>query len=202
MTVSNHRPFTYPEGRIDISPDAHIREGAVKYTDYAINRFLLESSKKPWYNNTIFIIVSDHCAGSAGSVELPVTGYHIPMLIFAPGILKQPAIVDRLMAQIDIPPTILGLLNFSYKSKFMGQDIFNLPAGKEKAFISTYQGLGFIQDKRVIIQSPVRKVRQFKPDFNTGTATEETVDESLAKKAIAYYQVASWLIKHKKYSRN
>ena len=90
------------------------------------------SSKKPWYNNTIFIIVSDHCAGSAGSVELPVTGYHIPMLIFAPGILKQPAIVDRLMAQIDIPPTILGMLNFSYKSKFMGQDIFNLPAGKKK----------------------------------------------------------------------
>lgn len=202
MTVSNHRPFTYPAGRIDISPETHIREGAVKYTDYAINRFLKESSKKPWFNNTIFIIVSDHCAGSAGSVELPVTGYHIPMLIYAPAIIKQPVVVDRLMAQIDIPPTILGMLNFSYKSKFMGQDIFNLPAGKEKAFISTYQGLGFIQDDRLVIQSPVRKVKQFKPDFKTGSAIEEPTNDSLVKKAIAYYQVSSWLFKNKKYNRN
>jgi phosphoglycerol transferase MdoB-like AlkP superfamily enzyme len=122
MTVSNHRPYTYPEGRIDISPNTHSREGAVKYTDYAINRFLKESSSKPWYNNTIFVIVADHCAGSAGSVELPVTGYHIPLLIFAPGIIKQPQVVDRLMAQIDIPPTILGMLRFRYKTKFFGQD--------------------------------------------------------------------------------
>jgi phosphoglycerol transferase MdoB-like AlkP superfamily enzyme len=202
MTVSNHRPFTYPAGRIDISPDAHIREGAVKYTDYAINRFLKESSKKPWFNNTIFVIVADHCAGSAGSVELPVTGYHIPMLFYAPAIIKQPATVDRLMAQIDIPPTILGMLNFSYKSKFMGQDIFNIKPGKEKAFISTYQGLGFIENGKLIIQSPVKKLKQFKPDFKTGSATEEPLNDSLAKKAVAYYQVATWLFKNKKYSKN
>jgi phosphoglycerol transferase MdoB-like AlkP superfamily enzyme len=201
MTVSNHRPFTYPQNRIDISPDAHIREGAVKYTDYAINRFLKESAKKPWFNNTIFIIVADHCAGSAGSVELPVTGYHIPMLIYAPAIIKEPKIVDRLMAQIDIPPTILGMLHFNYKSKFMGQDIFNLPAGKEKAFISTYQGLGFIENGHLVIQSPVRKLKQFKPDFKTGSAVEEPLNDSLAKKAIAYYQVASWLFKNKKYTK-
>ncbi|GEO08971.1 sulfatase [Segetibacter aerophilus] len=202
MTVSNHRPFTYPEGRIDISPDNHVREGAVKYTDYAINRFLKESLAKPWFNNTIFVIVADHCAGSAGSVELPVTGYHIPMLMYAPAIIKQPMVVDRLVAQIDIPPTILGMLNFSYKSKFLGQDIFNLREGKEKAFISTYQGLGFIENERLVIQSPVRKIKQFKPNFATGSATEERVTDSLAKKAIAYYQVSSWLFKNKRYNRN
>ncbi len=202
MTVSNHRPYTYPEGRIDISPDTHTREGAVKYTDYAINRFLKESSSKPWYNNTIFVIVADHCAGSAGSVELPVTGYHIPMLIFAPGTIKQPQVVDRLMAQVDIPPTILGMLSFDYKSKFFGQDIFNLPAGKEKAFISTYQGLGFIQNKHLIIQSPIKKVKEYIPDFQTGSAVEAPLNDSLTKKAIAYYQVASWLIKNKRYNKD
>jgi phosphoglycerol transferase MdoB-like AlkP superfamily enzyme len=201
MTVSNHRPFTYPEGRIDISPETHSREGAVKYTDYAIGRFLKESSTKPWYNNTIFVIVADHCAGSAGNVELPVTGYHIPLLIFAPGIIKQPQVVERMTAQIDIPPTILGMLRFNYKSKFFGQDIFNLPEGKEKAFISTYQGLGFLQGDRLVIQSPVKKVKQFKPNFETGSAVEEKIDEALEKKAIAYYQVASWLIKNKRYDK-
>lgn len=202
MTVSNHRPYTYPKGRIDIDPDSHTREGAVKYTDYAINKFIRESSAKPWYSNTIFIIVSDHCAGSAGSVELPVTGYHIPMIIFAPAIFKQPQVVDRLTAQIDIPPTILGLLNISYRSKFFGQDIFNIPQGKEKAFISTYQGLGFIQNKNLIIQSPVKKVKQYLPNFGNGKANEVPLTDSLAKKAIAYYQAAAWLIKHKQYNKN
>lgn len=202
MTVSNHRPYTYPEGRIDISPGTHTREGAVKYTDYAINRFLKESSAKPWYGNTIFIIVADHCAGSAGSVELPVTGYHIPLLFFAPGIIKQPQVQERLIAQIDIAPTILGMLHFRYKSKFLGQDFFNLPAGKEKAFISTYQGLGFIQHERLILQSPVKKIKEYIPDFKTGAAAETPLQDSLAKKAIAYYQVAAWLIRNKHYTKN
>ncbi len=136
MTVSNHRPFTYPEGRIDIDPDSHTREGAVKYTDYAINKFIKEAATKPWYSNTIFIIVADHCAGSAGSVELPVTGYHIPMLIFAPGIIEKPQKIDRMMAQIDIAPTLLGMLHFNYRSKFMGRDIFRLGKGE-----SLYQHL-------------------------------------------------------------
>jgi phosphoglycerol transferase MdoB-like AlkP superfamily enzyme len=201
MTVSNHRPFTYPEGRIDIPPSAQIREGGVKYTDYAINRFLKESSSKPWYNNTIFIIVADHCAGSAGNVELPVTGYHIPMLIFAPGIIKQPQVVDKLMSQIDIAPTILGMLHFNYKSKFFGNDIFKLEEVKEKAFISTYQGLGYIENQKLVIQSPIKKVRQYKPDFVTGASVEEPVEPALAKRAIAYYQVASWLIKNKRYNK-
>ena len=201
MTVSNHRPFTYPAGRIDIDPATQSREGGVKYTDYAINRFLKESSSKPWYDSTIFIIVADHCAGSAGIVELPVTGYHIPMLIFAPGIIKTPQIVDRMIAQIDIAPTVLGMLHLNYKSKFLGQDIFNLPQGKERAFISTYQGLGFLENGNLLIQSPVKKIRQFKPNFSTGTAKEINVDEPFMKKAIAYYQVASWMILHHKYSK-
>jgi phosphoglycerol transferase MdoB-like AlkP superfamily enzyme len=201
MTVSNHRPFTYPSGRIDISPDTHSREGAVKYTDYAIDRFLKESSKKPWFKNTIFIIVADHCAGSAGSVELPVTGYHIPMLIYAPAIITQPKEINRMMAQIDIAPTLLGMLNFRYKSKFLGQDLFNTPEGKERAFISTYQGLGFIENGHLIIQSPVKKIKQFRPNFESGSAVLEPVNDTLAKKAIAYYQVASWLIKNKKYNK-
>ena len=81
MTTSNHRPFTYPDGRIDI-PSHSGRDGAVKYTDYAIGNFLKRASKKDWYKNTIFIIVADHCASSAGKTQLPVNKYHIPMLIY------------------------------------------------------------------------------------------------------------------------
>jgi phosphoglycerol transferase MdoB-like AlkP superfamily enzyme len=200
MTVSNHRPFTYPEGRIDISPALQSRDGAVKYTDYAIGKFIQEASAKPWFKNTVFVIVADHCAGSAGSVELPVTGYHIPMLMYSPGAIL-PQKMDRLMAQIDIAPTILGLLKFNYRSKFFGQDIFSVPAGQERAFISTYQGLGYLRNGRLVIQSPVEQVDQYKPDFTTGKAQREPLKDSLVKQAIAYYQSASWLLKNNKYRK-
>jgi phosphoglycerol transferase MdoB-like AlkP superfamily enzyme len=135
MTTSNHRPFTYPDGRIDI-PSHTGRDGGVKYTDYAIGTFIKKVSKKDWFQNTIFIIVADHCASSAGKTELPVSKYHIPMLIYSPGNV-QPGVMKRLMSQIDIGPTLLGMLNFTYTSKFFGHDMYKLEAGKERAFIST-----------------------------------------------------------------
>lgn len=200
MTVSNHRPYTYPDGRIDIPSATQCREGAVKYTDYAIGKFLRDAAGKPWFNNTLFVIVSDHCAGSAGSVELPVTGYHIPMLIYSPANIK-PQQYERLTAQIDIAPTILGLLKFNYRSKFFGQDIFALPAGRERALISTYQGLGYLRNDLLVIQSPVQQVEQFRPDYVTGNAVRVNVTDSLADQAIAYYQTAAWLLKNKRYNK-
>lgn len=198
MTVSNHRPYTYPEGRIDIPPSKQIREGAVKYTDFAIGNFLKQARSKAWFNNTIFIVVADHCASSAGKEALPVTGYHIPMLIYSPQNI-QPGKIDALTAQIDIAPTILGLLSFDYTTKFFGQDILNTPAEKQKAFISTYQGLGFIENNELVIQSPVKKINTYKPDFTTGEAKPITGNDSTVLKAIAYYQVAAWMIKNRKY---
>ncbi|MFT3700997.1 MAG: LTA synthase family protein [Agriterribacter sp.] len=196
MTVSNHRPFTYPENRIDIPPSSQKREGAVKYTDYSIGKFIEQAEKKPWFNNTIFVIVADHCASSAGKQALPVTGYHIPMIIYSPSHI-QPQEIKWRTAQIDIAPTILGLLHFSYKSKFFGQDIFNTPPEKQRAFISTYQGLGFLKNDTLIVQSPVKKVKTYKPDFITGDAKEIKGNDTLTNQATAYYQVISWLIKHK-----
>ncbi|MBI2729987.1 MAG: LTA synthase family protein [Sphingobacteriales bacterium] len=69
MTVSNHRPYTFPKGRIDRNPDEQSREGAVKYTDYCIGKFLKEAKQRPWFNNTVFIVVADHCAKVAGKTE-------------------------------------------------------------------------------------------------------------------------------------
>ena len=200
MTVSNHRPFTYPDGRIDIPSNTQSRSGAVKYTDYSIDKFLKEASVKPWFDSTIFVIVADHCAGSAGSVQLPVTGYHIPLLIFSPKNIA-PRQINDLAAQIDIAPTIFGLLGFNYTSKFFGQDVLNTSKEKRNAFISTYQGLGFIKTDQLIIQSPVRKISQYIPDFKTGAATLTKANDSLAKMATSFYQTAAWLIKNKKFNK-
>jgi phosphoglycerol transferase MdoB-like AlkP superfamily enzyme len=83
MTVSNHRPFTFPNDKIDIRGDAKSREGGVKYTDFAMKKFFEMAEKQPWFSNTVFVIVADHCASSAGKTELPVDKYRIPAMIYS-----------------------------------------------------------------------------------------------------------------------
>lgn len=95
-----------------------------------INKFFKDAQKKPWFNNTLFVIVADHCAKSAGKTDLPVNRYHIPCFIYAPQLIT-PAIESRLTSQIDLIPTVLGLMNLNYTSRFLGYDIFKIPMGKK-----------------------------------------------------------------------
>ncbi|MFK0089486.1 LTA synthase family protein [Pseudomonas sp. NPDC090755] len=189
MTTSNHRPYTYPEGRIDI-PSGNGRDGAVKYTDYAIGRFLEQARSKPWFDNTLFIFVADHTAGSAGKEDLPVSNYQIPLFIHAPKLI--PAREEsKLASQIDLAPTLLGLLNMSYTSTFFGRDLMqedNLPP---RVLIGNYQHLGLFDGQDLAILSPRDGLRRHNQAL--GRSTEVTSDkrDPLIQRAIAYYQVAS-----------
>jgi len=200
MTVSNHRPYTYPEGRIDIPGNAHSREGAIKYTDYAINAFIRGARQKPWFNNTVFVVVADHCARSAGKTDLPVNMYHIPCLIYAPQLVP-PSIEQRFTSQIDLAPTVLGMMNLNYTSRFMGYDIYKSPSTNARFFISTYQDMGYVKSDTLVILSPVRKVASFKINFSTGAAVAVKASPELVNEAIANYQTASYLFTTKSYKK-
>ncbi len=195
MTVSNHRPYTFPDGRIDIPSSSQTIAGGVKYTDYAINKFLKDAQQKPWFNNTLFVIVADHCSKSAGKTDLPVNRYHIPCFIYAPHLL-QPYVEQRLTSQIDLAPTVLGMLNLNYRSRFLGYDIFKTSLGRERAFISTYQDIGYIRNGKLVILSPQKKTETLTPDFNSGSAIKTAPDPTLINEAIAWYQGANFLYKN------
>jgi phosphoglycerol transferase MdoB-like AlkP superfamily enzyme len=201
MTVSNHRPYTYPDGRIDIPSSAQSSAGGVKYTDYAIHSFLKEAAKKPWFDQTIFVIVSDHCSRSAGKTDLPVNRYHIPCIIYAPQLIK-PTIEKRLISQIDLAPTLLGLLNIPYTSQFFGLDIYKTPINRDRVFISTYQNLGYIRAGQLVILSPQKRVATYQPNFETGVAAEIPASDSLINEAIAWYQGASYSFRNRRIRKN
>ncbi len=193
MTTSNHRPYTFPAGRV--SQANQTRPGAVAYTDWAIGDFIKRAREKSYFDNTVFVITADHCASSAGKTSVPVNRYHIPLWIYAPKHIK-PQRVERLMGQVDIAPTLLGLLNFSYRSRFFGYDLFQLEPGRERAFPATYEKLGYLHDDVLTVLEPQRKLEQMKPDYATGDATPITPqDEGQIDQAIAYYQVASGLFR-------
>ncbi|GMT47573.1 MAG: sulfatase [bacterium] len=196
MTTSNHRPYTYPDGKIDI-PSHTGRAGGVKYTDYSIEQFLKKAEHKPWFKNTIFVIVADHNGGSAGKTSLPAWRYRIPLLIYAPNIIA-PNTINKVSSQIDLMPTLFSIMNWSYESKFYGKDILDKKF-RERAFIGTYQKLGFLRNRRLLILEPDRSVHEYNI-VNQGLRSIKYKEITPLKKdesdAITYYQSASYLYKH------
>jgi phosphoglycerol transferase MdoB-like AlkP superfamily enzyme len=194
MTTSNHRPYTYPEGKIDI-PSGTNRSGAVKYTDYAMRQLMILAKAQPWFDDTVFVVVADHCANSAGKVGLPIEKYHIPLLIYSPKYIA-PGEIDKIASQIDIAPTLLSLLYFKYESRFFGSDILK-DDFVERALIGNYQKLGFYKDNELVILSPGQKVeRILDPEHNDSIIAEITALTNPVIEAMSWYQGGDYILRH------
>jgi phosphoglycerol transferase MdoB-like AlkP superfamily enzyme len=189
MTTTNHRPYTYPDGRIDIASPGG-RDGGVKYTDYAIGKFIRDAKSKPWFKDTLFVIVADHCASVAGKSKLPVKNYHIPLIFYAPGMLA-PSTYKPIVSQIDLAPTLLDILGKSGAEQFFGRSFFAEGPPQERAFISNYQELGYMKNGLLTVLLPKQKVESYRVDPATWVTTPAEVDPALLQEAIAYYQTAS-----------
>ena len=192
MTASNHVPFTYPEGRIDI-PSPGKRRGGVKYADYAVGRFIEMAKQKPWFDNTIFVFVADHCASSAGKAKIPVHRYHIPAIVYAPKLIS-PQRVDTLASQIDLAPTLLALLGLQGDDHFVGRDILRMAPEEGRALLSTYQNLGYLKGDVMTVLQPRRKIETFKISADGKEAQPMPTNPQLAEEAIAYFQGAALLM--------
>lgn len=193
MTTSNHRPYTYPDGRIDIvSGDG--REGAVKYTDHAIGQFLAAARSKPWFANTLFVFVADHCAGSAGAQDLPVANYHIPLFIYAPGLVEARE-DSQLASQIDLAPTLLGLLNLDYQSTFFGRNLLQDNPAPRRVLLGNYQHLGLFDGQDLAILSPQRHMRRHDDALGSSREIISDARDPLLQRDITYYQAASHAFK-------
>ena len=194
MTTSNHRPYDFPEGRIDIH--SHDRRSAVKYADWAVGHLIEEARKRPWFNDTLFVIVADHCASSAGKSELDVSKFHIPAMIYNPT-LAPAKNVNAFSSQIDVMPTVFGLMNWSYQTLGYGHDLLAPSAAslQGRAFVSNYQKIALLRDEGIAILKPNRKHSSYACDKTTGdfSAIEHPEAAKLVHDATVFYQSASWL---------
>ena len=194
MTTSNHRPYDFPEGRIDKKSHSG-RSPAVKYSDWAVGNLVENASKKPWFKDTLFIFVADHCASSAGKSDLDVTKFHIPAMIYNPGLI-QPQTISKVCSQVDLMPTVFGLLNWNYDTLSYGHDLLAPSAGSltERAFISNYQKIALLQKDSLVILKPKRESSLYSCDIKTGDLTPpKSEDPQILHDATSFYQSASWL---------
>ncbi|MFD1629488.1 LTA synthase family protein [Pseudopedobacter beijingensis] len=193
MTTSNHKPYTFPENRIDLAPGN--RESAVKYTDYALKQFINTARSKEWFTNTIFIIVADHCASSAGKWEINIDKHHIPAIVY--NFNNEAKEVNKLVSQIDLMPTVFGLLKWDYETEFYGKDIFKMQPNEERAVIGNYRTLGLLKNNVFTEINDRKKIMQYKYENDTMSETQER-NSDLEKLTLSYYQTASERFKNGK----
>jgi phosphoglycerol transferase MdoB-like AlkP superfamily enzyme len=131
FTASSHHPYHIPERYSTRFPEEGIViHKCIRYTDMAIGRFFQTASRQPWFNNTIFIITSDHTNLSDHEYyQTDLGGFCSPIVIYEPGdTLRQPGTVyDKVAQQIDILPTLMGMLNYQKPYFAFGQDLFATP---------------------------------------------------------------------------
>jgi phosphoglycerol transferase MdoB-like AlkP superfamily enzyme len=121
LSTSNHKPFTFRPGVPGVPEEGGGREAGIRYADYAIGRFMDTLKTHPYADDTVVVIVADHGARVYGREDFPLHSYRIPFLVHAPRHFA-PRVVHTATSQLDVAPTVLGLLKRSYASAFFGRD--------------------------------------------------------------------------------
>lgn len=191
MTTSNHKPYTYPDHKIDI-PSGTGRNGAVRYTDYAIQQFLKSAKQKPWFKNTVFVIMADHCASSAGRWELDVANYHIPAVIvnLENGAQEH---IKKLCSQIDVFPTLFAQLGWRYESNLFGKDVMKMGKSDERAFIGNYRKLGLLKGSELMVLGDQKQANFYQWNSLDNSLQSIPLNDGFLRETISYFQVADYL---------
>jgi phosphoglycerol transferase MdoB-like AlkP superfamily enzyme len=203
LSVSNHKPYTYPKGRIPEDPDKKRREHAVKYSDYALGVFFQAAKKEAFWTNTIFAVVADHGARVYGKQSIPIHSYEIPLLIAGPAVVKAPSRVSQLGCSLDVSPTILGLLGRPYETMFFGRDLLNMQPAEGRVFLGHNRDIGMLEDDRLVVLGLMKTDEFYEGNpkaVEMSLLTQPTdADRELEKDSIAIYQVADELYSNRRY---
>jgi phosphoglycerol transferase MdoB-like AlkP superfamily enzyme len=202
MTVSNHRPYTFPEGRIKDAPNPADRRPAVRYADWALGDFFRKAKKEAFWKDTIFVVVADHGARVYGSQQIPLTSYRIPMVVLGPAAVAAARRIDALGCQLDVTPTILGLIGRPYESLFFGSDL--LAEGRPRRVLMHHnRSVGIYRDERLAVFGLNSTVTYYRGDARTGllgTMSEpDGVALEMAEEGKSLFQVADLLYMNRRY---
>lgn len=219
QTADNHRPFDIPEEDKDFARDLFSNEDLAKYgfeslkeyhafayTDYCIKKFMEAAKTSPHFNNTIFVFTGDHgVEGNAMAVypeawtEQRLADEHVPLLFYAPALLA-PQKRPETVSQIDILPTIAGMMQQPYLNTTLGRDILD-PGKKENAAFIIYHApgwIGVVNDDYFFRKNIRFKKEEMVPVRNNlpvlSTHQQDSVKAHLSQLTSAMYETARWML--------
>jgi phosphoglycerol transferase MdoB-like AlkP superfamily enzyme len=194
LTVSNHRPYDFPQDRLQRDPRMKGRPNAVRYADHALGRFFDAARGRPYFEDTLFVAMGDHGARVYGAAELPLASYEVPILFLAPGVVPAGVRDDSLVSSLDVPPTVLGALGLEYGSRFFGRDLFRSDPASGRAFLTHNSSIALLQGDRLAVLGLRGSERLFRyrrgHDELEQVEVESDRDRALLEDAVAFYQTA------------
>jgi phosphoglycerol transferase MdoB-like AlkP superfamily enzyme len=195
LSVSNHRPFQFPENHVRRDPALSGRDNVVRYADWALGDFMRRASCRPWFDDTLFVLMGDHGARVYGAARIPLASYEVPILFVGPGVAAGER-VATLASSLDVPPTVLATLGLDYESRFFGRDVLRLTASAGRALMTHNSDVALLEGDRMAVLGLQGATNVF--DCDLAAAKCERPDASpaagqLVDDAIAYYRGADLL---------
>lgn len=200
FSVSNHSPWEYPAGRISVEDDPATVKNTVRYADWAIGDFFRKAQQSSYWENTVFLIVADHDSRVGGASLVPVRHFHIPALIL--GATIPAAQDDRIISQIDLPPTLLSLIGIDGLHPMIGKDLCNQfaqPEDKGRAMMQYNENYGYLKGNQLLVLAPHHAPEQYHY-CAPATYTPGPVCPELANEALAHVLWPAWAYQERAYS--
>jgi len=189
MTTSNHKPFTFREGVPGVPPQGGGRKAGVRYADYALGYFIEQARGHDWFDDTLFVVLADHGARVYGKADMPLRSYEIPWMIYSPRHVASRR-VDRLVSQIDVAPTVLGLLGLPYRAPFFGEDALTGRQEGRIALFSYNHDIAIYRDGELVRFGLQEDPATLAYDGQKDSYAHRPADEALEGLGIAYFQTA------------
>ncbi len=226
QTSGNHRPYnkTIPENEEGFTkksiPDEELQRygfesideyNCFRYSDFCIEKFIEAASKEKYFSNTIFVFVGDHgLAGNADAMYPPVwtanrlTDEHVPLLFYAPGLLT-PQKRSEVVSQIDVLPTIAGMVHQSYVNTTLGRDLLDPDKQNSFAFITnTSDVVGIVTNDFYYTRNIFSNEEQIQSMHHPGVGpvysaeAMDSIKKKLSAFATAYFETAKYLLMNNK----
>ncbi|MGV8997799.1 MAG: LTA synthase family protein [Parvibaculaceae bacterium] len=189
MTVSNHRPYRFPENHVKQNPDWQSRYNSAHYADWAYGDFIERAKKHKWFDNTVFVFVADHSEKINGAAQVPLQDMRIPIIIYSPKNIA-PRTIATMGAQIDLIPTLMGELGFSYVSPFFGKDLTIEPTDGGWSSTAHNFSIAFAKPGHIAVLLPNEPTLGYKFEPGLTPLVPETPDPETVRDAIALTQTA------------
>jgi len=200
FSSSNHKPFEIPEGKVETrtGPDGP-REMAVAYADYALGRFMAMARDSNYWDNTVFLVVSDHNSRVKGANLIPVERFHIPGVILGAGI--EPRLVPGITSQIDLLPTLLSLMGVDSRHPAIGRDLTRPEyyQGGGRAQMQYHDTQGWLVDGKVVIMQPKLPRKSYLYQQGGILGPDPEPDRELERQALAHALWPVMMIRDKAY---
>lgn len=203
FTSSNHSPFEFPDGRIELYEQPKATDNnAVKYTDYALGEFIAKAKASPYWQDTLFVVVADHDIRVRGDSMVPVERFHIPGLIL--GADLKPKRVKTVASQIDLAPTLLSLMGVDAQHPMPGRDLTREADDQPgRAMMQYEQNYGWMEGNRIVVLRPEKEpafAHYDRSKKHLGEAEATPADgNALARRALAHALLPAWLYREQRY---